>query len=260
MNNINSSKMINYIIKTDELLERNISNKANIIEIINKIFSKPLNPYSKKVLQNIISKILNKSKINEEEKTIIIEILNKLKSDKLSLINSYLIMYITDKIYLYSKDNKKNKLIEQIKSNFQEFNNYIQLYEVTRNINSVVNIGSLNKSVIINQKRSNLPVQQSTQNNPILNTKPIYNKNGVEIKVGNKVTVNNKNKGEIISFFKNSNQNKIIIRKKNSTENISTKPELVKKIQVNQPVSTATIGRNAETGFSENNNTLIYGS
>lgn len=281
MNNtkINSSKMINYIIKTDELLQENMQTNIDIMKIIDETFSNPINPYSKEVLQNIIAKILNKNKISEIQKNIIIKILNKLKEYQSALTNIDLIMYIIDKIYLYNITDEKKYLINLISTNFdKEFKNYINLYEI-KNLNSVANIGIFNKTIEIvnntniNQSQLN-PLTQSgiielkkENNSSILqqniNTsiaKPVYlNKNGVEIKVGNKVTVNNKNQGEIISFFKNNNQNKIIIRKKNNSGNISTKPGSVKKIQMIQPVLTPTIGtnfKNFETGFPEpeNNN------
>jgi hypothetical protein len=278
MNNtkINSSKMINYIIKTDELLQENMQTNIDIMKIIDETFSNPINPYSKEVLQNIIAKILNKNKISEIQKNIIIKILNKLKENQSELTNIDLIMYIIDKIYLYNITDEKKYLINLISTNFdKEFKNYINLYEI-KNLNSVANIGIFNKSIKIvnntniNQSQLN-PLTQSgiielkkENNSSILqqniNTsiaKPVYlNKNGVEIKVGNKVTVNNKNQGEIISLIKNNNQNKIIIRKKKNSGNIITKTGSVKKIQMIQPVLTSTIGTNSETGFSEpeNNN------
>ena len=106
-NEINRTKMVNYIIETNKLFQENILNNTVIMSIIDKIFLNKINPYSKKVLKNIIAKILNNKTIGKIEKNIIINILDELKKNELSLTNIDIIMYIIDKIYLYNIDNIK---------------------------------------------------------------------------------------------------------------------------------------------------------
>ena len=149
-NLIDRKKMIKYMIETNKIY--NSENITSYDIIIDKMF-KNYNNYAKKVIHNIISNILNKKNIDQNEiiimENIITKIFEGVKFEKLKLTYYDTLMFIIDKIFLFGKltssDNKKRiDMIKFIQKKINNYNNktsidiiyiknYINLYEINFN-------------------------------------------------------------------------------------------------------------------------------